>query len=144
MVQNLVDLLDWGTSVLSDESGRFRGGIDDGMQQLQQAAWQHGMPWSVINMSETLRVELESLIDSLRDPAVAKPPREGSVRWFIEKQHEPIAPGASVSVLQACYWTLYIRHYRGLNERGMDELCGVMSCGGLLPPQNLMPRCVGC
>lgn len=146
-LQSLYDTLDYCEAVLTSDTGRFRGGVVDGMNQLQQAAQRDGLPWQLISTSESLMIELRSLIESLQDPTASRPPREKSVRWYQQKQHEPIAPGVEVTVLQACYWALYTRHFRGLNERGMDDMCGVLSAGGFLPENNLMPRCdtlLGC
>lgn len=141
LLQCLEDTLEYASAVLNESSTRFRGGVAAGIQLLHDAALKDGVPWSSITASEVLMTELESLIASMQSSAVDTPPRENTVRWYQERQHEPVAEGSDITVLQACYWTLFTRHYRGLSARGMDDLCSVLAVGGFLKGDNIMPRC---
>lgn len=120
--------------------GRYRGGIEAGLADLQQAALRDGVDWSDSELYTALLTELEGLIEAKLDPEASTQPREKTIRWYIQKHHEPLTPGLDMTVLQACYWTMYTRHYGGLNERVMNQLCGVIAIGGLLSKDNLMPR----
>lgn len=140
-LQSLQSTLEYATAILTAGGDRVRGGVASNLQQLHVASIQDGMPWSTIVRSEVLMTELQSLIESLQSSDATRPPRRGSVKWYQERQHQPISDGSDITVLQACYWTLYTRHYRGLTERGMDDLCAVLSVGGFLKGPNLMPRC---
>ena len=123
---------------------RFRGGVEEGLEAFRLHALRDGVEWNEDDVYETLMSELEGLIEAKLNPdadAGNKKPRKHSVAWYIERHHEPVADRSSMTVLQACYCLMYTKHYRGLNEMGMDELCGMISLGGLLQEDNIMPRC---
>lgn len=129
---------------------RFRGGINEGIPFLRAAASADGVNLPIDDedaMFASLMVELQDLIDrKLGQPEQADGadfvPRKGTLAWYIHHRHDPVAPGSELTLLQVCYSIMFTKHYRGTNDVGMEELCGLLAVGGLLPPENIMPKCV--
>lgn len=131
--------------LVEDNFERFRGGVEEGLEAFRLHALRDGVQWEEEDVYATLMAELEGLIEAKLNPnadADERKPRKHSVAWYIQRHHEPVANRLDMTVLQVCYCLMYTKHYRGLNELGMDELCGMISEGGLLHEDNNMPKYV--
>ena len=143
VVQSFQATLQYLTEVIQDMPERFRGGIEDGVEMARAAAAEDGIEWNEDEVYEALMTELQGLMAAkLGDDAIGdKKPREKTIAWYIERHHEPVAPGVDLTVLQACYFSMQLKHHHNMNETGMDKLCAFLSVGGVWPEDNLMPRC---
>jgi len=143
-MQSFQETLEYVVEAFKDLPQRFRGGVEDGLEAARAAALNDGVEWDDDEVYQALLTELEGLMQArlgAGDDGGQMQPRAGSIAWYIERHHEPLVPGIPLTVLQACYQVMFLKHYRGLNEVGTDELCGLVAVGGMLNEGNLMPRC---
>lgn len=146
-MQNFRRCLEYSNAFVLSDIERFRGGVDHGLAALRLAATADGVDLHEKDeaMYASLMAELQDLIDrKLGVPEHATgddiQPRKGTLAWYIQRRHEPVAPGSDLTLLQVCYSLMFTKHFRGTNDVGMEELCGLLSVGGLLPPDNIMPK----
>lgn len=145
MLQTIGEKLEYIKEIAEANIDRFRGGVEAGLDSFRLQALRDGVDWDEEDVYASLMTELESLIQAkLAGNADAgdRKPRRHSVAWYIERHHEPVAAGVDMTVLQASYYVMYTKHHRGLNDMGMDEICGMIALGGLLREDNNMPKCV--
>lgn len=145
-VQNFEHVLEYARGVVDSSVERFRGGIEHGLQAVLPAALADGIDLTEQTMYDTLMAELQELIDQklaalAPDDGDGRQPRKGSLAWYIRQSNEPVAPGSDLTVLQVCYALMFTKHFRGMNDVGMAEICGMMAVGGLFPLDNNMPKC---
>eukprot|EP00892_Ulva_mutabilis_P012659 jgi/Ulvmu1/9766/UM056_0006.1 len=121
---------------------RPRGGSDGSSDHANlQAAFEKKILIDGMPTDEPFSAELQ---DAMRC-AIAKQlnkdtpsPRKGTVRWCIANHDQPLAPGSNMPLLQACYTTLWLKEYAGINCRGVDALCRLLAIGGMLGTGNIM------
>lgn len=122
---------------------RFRGGVLD-IQAVLRDAVNAGLSVDDGNMFETLKAELSDVMMCQQraiQNEVAPPPRPGTVRWCVLHQDSPVSGAGSMTLRQACYALAWLKQRSRMNGVGLDTLCGLLSAGGLLAQDNLMPRC---
>lgn len=147
VVQSFQATLDYVAEFFQGLPDRFRGGVDEGLELARAAAEQDGVEWNDDEVYEALMTELQGLMEEKLGGGANvgdNKPREKTIAWYIERHHEPVADGVDMTVLQACYFAMQLKHNYNMTELGMDRLCAVMSVGGMWPEDNLMPRCASC
>lgn len=126
---------------------RERGGAEGTGDPLQVArmALDSGLFADGVPSRDAMRIELLDAMDRFRaglESSDGPAPRPHSVRWFHERAGDPVSSTGTMTVRQYCYSLLWLKMFsKGLNK-GVDFLCSWLSWAGLLPPDNIAPRCV--
>lgn len=78
------------------------------------------------------------------------PDRSGTAAWYRSRQHQPVSPSASLTVLQYCYVLLNLKR----RHRARNNLCSeliyllarcVLPAGNIAPPSwYLVRKVIGC
>lgn len=65
-------------------------------------------------------------------------PKAGTGEWFFMHRAEPICPGHSVTIVEACHWLATLKSSTRMTDEVVDQFC-LMVSKFLLPPGNLFP-----
>ena len=63
--------------------------------------------------------------------------RKGTVEWYIERSHLPLYSGAPMTMRDAVYALMQLKHTSGIKDKAFSTLLSIVKA--LLPPDNLLP-----
>ena len=142
LLSYMQDLATWLR--LAVEELRLRGGQDHDDHTQLQAAREHGMHAEGNDAEEVVIAELRDrmMLQKSQQEATDTPsPRQFSIRWYQANRNKTIAPGSTVTVLQACYCMTWLKMRGNMTSYCLDMICRMLASGGMLPvTNNLMPR----
>lgn len=144
-VQSLEDLFLFAQAELAKPEWRMRGGQDIDGHALMQAAQQQGLYIDDRAAVAALTAELSDAMDCTlaRQRKNDLPaPRKYTIRWYQLEGDNPIAAGSDVTVRQACYAMVWLKLLGGMTGQCLDSFCRLLSFGGMLRAENIMPRYV--
>lgn len=106
-------------------------------QELHEAAAQQGVYEPV-----PVSVHLAPSQRRVQQPALEAEPgrrlKKGTGAWLCEHRGDPIAPGHTVTVVQACYWLASMKNDHRVTDTVIDQFCAMMH-HLILPADNLYP-----
>jgi hypothetical protein len=115
---------------------------------LEQAHWlqnlsdhQEAAEYAQKALGQTLPVTLAG--ESPSGPQDGNPLRPGrlTLRWYIANKDKPVSSTSTITVFEVAYCYLCLKLDGGITDVVFKKLLNVACKGGLLAPDNIMPRC---
>ena len=72
---------------------------------------------------------------------VGAPSKPGTIQWYRENRHQPVAAGCELTIYQAAYCLLRSKLQGKTTDKSFAGLVHLAARGGLCPKPNNMPRC---
>lgn len=126
---------------------RTRGGQEDPFEQagsvVAACMQHHNVPIRTRpTLAHDLLLSMMSLPDS-EDNGCEDPtdPRPWSMARIRPRLDQPVAAGCAITMRQAAYAGMWLKHMSGMTDKGLRIFAGLMSKGGFVPKPNSVPRC---
>ena len=121
--------------------------LEDTVDDPASSAPESSVAKIAVEQTELLYAVLAQLGEDEARASSDKPAARGTLRWYRENKHSPIAPGSSLTIFQAAYGFLRLKLDGKLPEKQFARLLSFttgrkdgQACG-VLPADNNMPRC---